>query len=88
MKYLDRKSNEIRVENYSRMPYVDYMLALVALAVIWTGTAWQLTDGNAVDVARSASHFNDFFWIVFGAASSSIDHKHSETWMSNIKGEG
>ena len=65
------------------MPYVDYMLALIALAVIWTGTAWYLIDGNAVDVARGASHFNGFFWIVFSAAPSSIDHEHSEIWMSN-----
>ena len=76
------------MESHLRMPYVDYMLALITLAVIWTGTAWYLTNSNAVDVARGASHFNGFFWIVVGAASSSIDHKHSEIWMSNIKVEG
>ena len=70
------------------MSYIDYMLALIALAVIGTCAAWYLTDRNAIDVAGSTSHVNGLFWIVFGAASSSIDHKHSEIWMSNMTVEG
>ena len=70
------------------MPYIDYMLALIALAVIWTCAAWYLTDRNAVNVAGGASHVNGLFWVVFGATSSSIDHKHSKIRVSSMTVEG
>ena len=81
-------SDEIRGVHYLGIPYIDYMLALIALAVIWTCAAWHLTDRNAVDVAGGASHVNGLFWIVFRATSSSIDHKHSKIRVSDIKAEG
>lgn len=70
------------------MSYIDYMLALIALPVIWASAIWYLTDRNAVDVAGCASHVNGLFWIVFSATSSPIDHKHSETSVSNVKEDG
>ena len=56
--------------------HIDDVLALVALLSVWAGTARQLANSDAVDIACSACHINRFFRYIIGAAPSSIDHKH------------
>ncbi len=64
-------------ERYSGGIYVDDVLALVSLLVVWAGAAGQMTDVHVVDVACGAGHFDGFLGHFVGAAAGAVDHEHA-----------
>ena len=58
------------------MPYVNDVFALIALLVVWTSTAWEVADIDAVYVACCASHLDCFFWNFVCTFSSAVDDEH------------
>jgi len=59
-----------------RVPYVNYVLALVALLGMWAGAAGLLADMNGVNVPSRACNLNGLFGTCVCASSGAIKDKH------------
>lgn len=64
------------------MPYVDDVFALIALLIIWTSTAWEVADVDAVYVAGCASHLDCLPWNFICTFSNAVDDEHPVTISS------
>ncbi len=62
---------------YSGRVYINDVLALVPLLVVWAGAAGQMTDVHVVDVACGTGHFDGFLRHIVGATMDAVDHEHS-----------
>lgn len=61
---------------YSGRVYIDDVLALVPLPVVWAGAAGQMTDVHMVDVACGAGHLDGFLGHIIGATVGAVDYEH------------
>jgi len=52
------------------------VFALVAFLVVGACTAWDLVDGDAVDVSCGAGHVDRLLGNIVGATSGAVDYEH------------
>ncbi len=62
------------------------MLALIAFLVVGTGTAWDLVDGDAVDVSCGAGHVDRFLRDLVGTTSGAVDYEHPVAMIRSCLG--